>query len=83
MNYSIRSKYLCIFIIAENLVFSIDYNDLDYFQSAQILSVLPIKTISFNMEGIHLGEECFRNLLILLMIAFAAAFIEWRQRILF
>ena len=35
-----------------------------------------LKTAGFNMEDTHLGEERFRNMLTLLMIAFAAAFIE-------
>lgn len=35
-----------------------------------------LKTAGFNMEDTHLGEERFRNMLTMLMIAFAAAFIE-------
>ena len=40
-----------------------------------------LKTAGFNMEDTHLGEERFRNMLTLLMIAFAAAFIEGLLRI--
>lgn len=35
-----------------------------------------LKTAGFNMEDTHLGEDRFRNMLTLLMIAFAAVFIE-------
>ena len=40
-----------------------------------------LKTAGFNMEDTHLGEERFRNMLTLLMIAFAAAFIEGLLRV--
>ena len=35
-----------------------------------------LKTAGFNMEDTHLGTECFQNMLVLLIIAFATVFIE-------
>lgn len=40
-----------------------------------------LKTARFNMKDFHLDEERFRNMLRLLMIAFAAAFIKGPLRI--
>lgn len=35
-----------------------------------------LKSAGFNMEDTHLGEKRFENMLVLLMIAFAAVFID-------